>query len=239
MTNANCNPSTAATIDRYVSDLVVAKHRLRDLAMAERLDLVAACLRGTGAMASEWVTRACRAKGIDPAGPIAGEEIAAGPMAVVRFLRLLLRGLEETERYGAPVLPGRPSRLADGRWSLPVFPTRAGMFDALLFRGFHAHVRTLSDAPLEELLARRTARYRARLEHSAICLVLGAGNVTSIAPTDALSKLFLEGPLVVYPKPLWFPTHRGAWRLAERVLALCERPRWWRLPGIFAAALRT
>lgn len=197
MTNDSCNPSTEATIDRYVNDLVVAKHRLRDLAMAERLDLITACLRGTRVTANEWVTRACCAKGIDPAGPIAGEEIAAGPMAVVRFLRLLLCGLAETERHGAPVLPGRPSRLPDGRWALPVFPTRAGMFDALLFRGFHAHVRTLSDAPLEELLERRAASCRARLEHSAICLVLGAGNVTSIAPTDALSKLFIEGRVVL------------------------------------------
>jgi hypothetical protein len=56
---------------------------------------------------------------------------------------------------------------------------------------------------------------------------------------EAIEKTVLEGPLVVYPKPLWFPTHRGARRLAERVLTLCERPAWWRLPGLFAAALRT
>lgn len=197
MTIDSCSPSTHATIDRYVAELVVAKHRMRDLAMAQRLDLVQACLQGTGATASEWVAAACRAKGIDPVGPSAGEEIAAGPMAVVRFLQLLLRGLAETERLGAPRLPGRPRRLTDGRWSMPVFPTRAGMFDSVLFRGFHAHVRTRSDAPLEDLLQRRATTYRQRIEQSGVCLVLGAGNVTSIAPTDALSKLFLEGRVVL------------------------------------------
>jgi acyl-CoA reductase-like NAD-dependent aldehyde dehydrogenase len=66
----------------------------------------------------------------------------------------------------------------------------------------------------------------------------GIGWVHNSFMLDAIEKTVIEGPLVVWPKPLWFPTHRQAHVLARRVLDLYCRPAWWKLPGVFWPALR-
>jgi hypothetical protein len=55
---------------------------------------------------------------------------------------------------------------------------------------------------------------------------------------EQIEKCVLEGPLVVRPKPFWFPTHRQADKLAWKVLGLYHQPDWRKLPGIFWSALR-
>jgi hypothetical protein len=65
----------------------------------------------------------------------------------------------------------------------------------------------------------------------------GAGWVHNAYLLDGVEKCVLEGPLVVRPKPFWFPTHRQAHRLAWRVLDLYHRPAWWKLLGLVGPAL--
>ena len=197
MGQADRAPTSRTAIDQCLNRLTAAKPTFRHLTMPDRLALVESCRRGTKAVAGDWVAAACQAKGIDPAGPSAAEEIAAGPLATARFLLLLTDSLTQIDRRGAPALPGKAWQTATGQWCVPVFPTRAGMWDAILFRGFHAHVRLPAAASLAELLEKRATDYRQRIDQSGVCLVLGAGNVTSIAPTDALTKMFLDGRVVL------------------------------------------
>ena len=52
----------------------------------------------------------------------------------------------------------------------------------------------------------------------------GIGWVHNTYMLDGVEKTVFEGPLTVWPKPLWFPTHRTAHLLAPRVVELYRQP---------------
>jgi hypothetical protein len=66
----------------------------------------------------------------------------------------------------------------------------------------------------------------------------GIGSVHNTFMLEGVQKTVLEGPLTVWPKPLWFPTHRKPEPVAWRVLDLYARPSVWKLPALLIAALR-
>lgn len=66
----------------------------------------------------------------------------------------------------------------------------------------------------------------------------GIGAVHNTYLLDQFEKTILEGPLISFPKPIWFPSHGNALQVAEKLLSLYQRPGMMRLPPLFAAALR-
>jgi acyl-CoA reductase-like NAD-dependent aldehyde dehydrogenase len=184
--------TSTAEVDQALAELSQGKSRFRGTSIAEKVQLVQACLEGTYAQSRPWVEAACRAKGIDPQGPLAAEEISGGPMAVLRYCHLLIRSLKDIQRFGTPQLPGEVSDGPGGRLKVQVMPTR-GMFDSLLFQGFKAHVWMQPGVTRENLRDNMASSYRRGCQDEGICLVLGAGNVSSIAPADVFSRLFHEG----------------------------------------------
>src|SRR5438105_11730404 len=92
------------------------------LGVREKRALLDECRSGVVAVSEDWVRAACRAKGLDFAGPSSGEEWLAGPSVTVRNLRLLSESLVEIEARGKPrtgvALRTRP----DGRVEVDVFP---------------------------------------------------------------------------------------------------------------------
>ena len=52
----------------------------------------------------------------------------------------------------------------------------------------------------------------------------GIGSVHNTYLLDQFEKTVLEGPLVNFPKPVWFPDHRNAVRLADRLAQLYHDP---------------
>jgi acyl-CoA reductase-like NAD-dependent aldehyde dehydrogenase len=183
-------------IDRCLSDLAGAKERWRDTPLAKRIELARACLAGAVATSDRWIAEACRAKGIEPGTSLEGEETAAGPLATVRYLALLIRALEDIERTGSVRLPGRVRTLDNGQVSVQVFPTR-GLYDSVLFAGFRADVWMQPGITRENLLQHIACYVKPGMVPAGIALVLGAGNVSSIPPTDAFTKLFQEGKVVL------------------------------------------
>ena len=95
----------------------------------------------------------------------------------------------------APPLPRPPEYGPTGLLRVPLLPCR-GMFDSLLFRGFKAHV-WLQPHVTQENISRHLAPFYRSAAEPRVSLVLGAGNVSSIAPTDALYKLFQERKAVL------------------------------------------
>lgn len=65
----------------------------------------------------------------------------------------------------------------------------------------------------------------------------GIGNVHNTYLLDGVEKTVLEGPLMNFPKPIWFPAHRNGLRVARHLLNLYHGPTVWRLPKLFAAAV--
>ncbi|MEZ6035530.1 MAG: aldehyde dehydrogenase family protein [Planctomycetaceae bacterium] len=66
----------------------------------------------------------------------------------------------------------------------------------------------------------------------------GIGNVHNTYLLDQIEKTVMEGPLVNFPKPIWFPSHRNAVSVATQLVRLYHRPSILKLPQLFAAAIR-
>ncbi len=65
----------------------------------------------------------------------------------------------------------------------------------------------------------------------------GIGNVHNTYLLDGVEKTVLEGPLVNFPKPIWFPSHAKSVEVATRLLKLYHRPSLFKLPPLFFAAV--
>ncbi len=177
----------SSTLGSAVSDLKEGALWLTGASLSSLRELVDACGQGVVRNAHDWVRTACNAKRIGVDQPIAAEEILAGPASVLRYLRLLSIVLNDAERFGTPVLPGKLRTNSQGRECVPVLPV-SSLFDSLIFMGLEAEVWRQADAKKSQLF---TSNWIASHGASAqITGVLGAGNVSSIPATDMLYKIF-------------------------------------------------
>ncbi len=210
-----------AELDRIVTGLRDAAPSWVHLGLDERIELLDE-LAGTVAAAGDgWATAAAQAKGIRRTSPAMAEDWGSGVVMVLRNVQLLGRTLREIRETGRPAPPS--IRMDEhGRTVIDVYP--ADLRDRVLLPGFHAEVR------LQEGITPEQARdAMARIYHEGhvsapeVALVLGAGNVSSIGPMDALTQLFAEDRVVLlklnpvneYLEPhleaaLW-PLIRGGW----------------------------
>ena len=187
MSLADDRPRGAETADRALEGLAKGAFAWKRLSPIERAAILRRCMTGVLDVAPEWAALGCRAKGIEPASVLAGEEWLAGPMTTLRGFRLTAETLERVER---PVdLPTRTG--PGGRTVVSVFP--ASLLDRLLYLGIEGEVWFApGSAPTRARIYRDGAAAPA-----GIAAVLGAGNVSSIAPLDALYMLAAEGQVAV------------------------------------------
>jgi acyl-CoA reductase-like NAD-dependent aldehyde dehydrogenase len=180
-------PATSiADLDRAVERVAARKDEWTKVGVPDRIRLLERCIEGLTSVSEAWVADGCRAKGISPDDPLAGEEWIVGPSTTLRNARLLVRSLES---LGQPRPPKTWAR-DDGQLVARVFPTDA--FERAMFAGVTAEVWIEPGRP-----ATQGRIYREPSERGRVSLVLGAGNVSSIAPMDALYKLFVENEVVV------------------------------------------
>jgi len=187
-------PSPAEHVDRCVQELNASRDRLAKLSLADRRRLMEECLDRVVELAPEWVDAACQAKGIPEGSPLRAEEVTGGPVATARHLRLLIDNYKMIEAKGHIELPGAVKERPDGTLTVPVMPVR-GLFDAMIFAGFHATAwlgPQTKRADLDKL-----GSHLVKPGPAKTVLVLGAGNVSSIPPTDAISKVFQENHVVL------------------------------------------
>lgn len=144
----------------------------------------------TGVHAAEWVEVAARIKQLAPGSPLVGEEWISGPWAALTYANALGDTLACLERGQDPLAGSRSRKTASGQLAIEALPH--GWFDRVLLNGFHAEVwlRPGVSAARVGLGARTPDRTQGA------ALVLGAGNIFSIAPLDALYQLYAENRTV-------------------------------------------
>lgn len=178
--------TTGRQIDRAMIELQDGARRLAAASLEERIHWAVACIDATARVAREWVEAACAAKHLPPSSPARAEEVLAGPVAVVRYLRLIIATFRALQAGLAPQPRGTP-RVVRGQVRVPTFPT-GELYDAVTLRPLSAETwlepavhrdAIFGDAPAR--LSRRT------VPPPQICLVLGAGNVSAIPFTDVLT----------------------------------------------------
>ena len=196
---ASAPPSATAVVDREGLDAAVAsvaasRKRWANTPVGERFGLLERVIADTLAVAPDWIADACRAKGIAPGTPAAGEEWINLAIAV-RNARLLRDSLRDIARDGRPRLPGPLAAGPGGRVVAPVFPASA--YDRVLYPGTRAEVWLPPGRTAGEVTSQQAWAYREPRPDPVVELVLGAGNVSSIAPRDLLYGMFVENRVVV------------------------------------------
>lgn len=155
-----------------------------------RVEYLRSAVSGVLEVAPAWVDRACSAKGVPRDSGWAGEEWISGPMVTVRYLRLLIAALEAGGRPQPASIATGPG----GRTVARVFP--AEFVDRVLYPGIEADVWIEpGKLPSQGRIYRR--KEAGEFPPGCVCLVLGAGNIAAIPPTDLAQKLFAEDEVVV------------------------------------------
>ncbi|MHB8148017.1 MAG: aldehyde dehydrogenase family protein [Vulcanimicrobiaceae bacterium] len=187
--------SSADPIDRQLETLHEGATRWTTLPIAERTALLVSMRERTAAAAERWATAAAQAKGL--AGPLAGEEWISGPWALLYALNRYIATLQQIEKHGVPQIDqSRVRSRTDGQVVVSVFPE--SLWDTLLLSGVRADVWMQAGVSPQTVADTMGVWYRdATGRTPRVCLVLGAGNISSIPPLDVLYKLLADGSVCI------------------------------------------
>jgi acyl-CoA reductase-like NAD-dependent aldehyde dehydrogenase len=188
-------PTPIDQLDAAVASLVERAPVWSQLDVPSRIALLDELVEDTLAAAPAWAARAAEAKGIPRDSPHMGEDWLGGASPVLRNLQLLKSTLEDVLETGRPQPPALEVA-PNGQVVAKVFPTEP--LDNLLFTGFTGEVRLQRHVTLDEATERMGRIYRpGGKPEPGVALVLGAGNVSSIALMDVLTKLFVDDRVCV------------------------------------------
>ena len=186
--------ATAAELDIAVAALAASAPGWCATTITERLALLEQVQRTTHAAGAGWARSAAVAKGIDPDSHLSGEDWGTGPYFVLRNLQLLHTTLTDIAATGRPQPPRM--RTEGARVVVDVVP--ADRLDRVVHSGLRAEAWLLPGVTLDQARARMGRSYRIDHEREpGVAVVLGAGNVSSIGPMDALYQLFALDRVVV------------------------------------------
>jgi hypothetical protein len=192
--DARVEPTPLDVVDQAVSTLEANRKGWVQTTVDDRIALLDELLVTVLDAAPAWTVAAAVAKGIDRDSPLMGEDWVSGPSVVLRNVRLLKQTLEQVREHGAPQVEF--TTRASGQVVAKVFPE--GLLDQAMFPGFTGEVWLEPDVTVEQARAEMARVYRpGGKDDGGVALVLGAGNVSSIAPMDVLYKLFVEDRVCV------------------------------------------
>lgn len=191
--------SSRAEMDAAVAGLQENKGAWTLVSVRDRIALLTELSRRFLTVAERWAALGMEAEGLDPAHPGSGEEALVGPYFIVRNLRLLRESLLDIQTHGRPRIPGgvRTRQSSQGgQVSARVFPI--DVYDRVFYAGVTADVWMEPGITEKDLPNTQAVAYHNPVRQGRVALVLGAGNVSSIGPMDALYKLFVEDQVVVF-----------------------------------------
>lgn len=181
-----------ATLDVAVEELRARRAAWLAVQPRARIELIDELRKDVAAVADQWTAAVAEAEGLGP--DEASEEAMAGPYITLRQLRMLRRSLRGIARRGVPRIPGRVTTLPDGRVTARVMPV--DRFDRLTYPGVTGEVWMQPGVTRKDLRLTQAEAYRQPVD-GGVCVVLGAGNVSSIGPVDAIYKLFVANRVVI------------------------------------------
>ncbi|MBV8643089.1 MAG: aldehyde dehydrogenase family protein [Candidatus Eremiobacteraeota bacterium] len=192
--------TTVGALDR---DVEVLREHARDwarLGFAGKIRHLRTMRARTVEVGVAWAAVAAKAKGIAGTA-LAGEEWLSGPYGLLIALDRLIATVGEVAQFGGPRLPGTVRTRADGQVVADVFPAQSS--DRILLSGVRAETWMAPEVARGTLAAHTASALHAPKPDGYVTLVLGAGNIASIAPLDVLSALYAHGSVVMLkPNPV-------------------------------------
>jgi len=183
-------------LDAAISVLVSNKQNWAQTSLNERISILEDIKDRVLEVAEEWALTASAKKQIPQGSPLEGEEWISGPYTVLNACNALITTLQEMP--GKSFLRHLPTRsISESQVSTQVIPRT--IWDHLILSGIKAEVWMEPGVTAGNLYEFAAAAYdipeNERL--GSVSLVLGAGNVASIAPLDCFQKLFSEHAVVL------------------------------------------
>ena len=182
-------------LDRAIDALRVGAERWARTSLADRAALLRRTHDSIGRASNRWALTATGLKRLDAASSLVGEEWLSGPYAVLTGVTRLAKSLDALAAGGSPLDGLRFHHAPGGRQSVDVLPL--DLAETLLLSGFSAEVWMRPGTSAEEARGRAGLGARRTGESGGVGLVLGAGNITSIPPLDALYELVANNRAVI------------------------------------------
>ncbi|MET9487701.1 aldehyde dehydrogenase family protein [Nocardia sp. NPDC006630] len=187
--------ATADTIEAAVKALRTGEDEWARTPLSGRRALLDQIHALTEANAEEWVRIAAGIKGLPADSPLLGEEWVSGPYPLLTATTALAGSLAALEAGRSPVGGYTITDAPENRSAIKVLPH--GIFDWLLLNGFTAEVWTKPGVDAGTVRAKAGLAQRDPQQTHGIGVVLGAGNIFSIAPLDVLYQLFAYNRVAV------------------------------------------
>lgn len=181
---------TTAAADQIVEELLDGELTWARTSLTDRRAALAAFGDLVAEHAEEWVRLSAEVKQLPADSPLLGEEWVSGPWAVLSYVQALGRTLATLDAGGNPLDGASMRSVAGGRVAIDVLPHT--VWDRLLLNGFRAELWARPGVGVGDLLDSAGLGQRAPHETNGVALVLGAGNISSIAPLDVLYVLFAD-----------------------------------------------
>ena len=190
-------PTPYPELDRQLEQLSGNRQAWVETPVAQRIAILEAIKQCLMPVARDWAETAAQRKGIAEGSPLAGEEWLSGPYTVMNYCNQMMATLSRVQ--GKKHLDGVPLReLPNGQLAARVLPH--SIWDRLLLSGVTADV-WMEPGVTRANLAQNTAGIydssSSMHKQGKLALVLGAGNIASIAPLDVFHKLFAENQVVL------------------------------------------
>ena len=187
--------ATTAQFDQMIAELHDGERGWARESLASRRDLLLQMHANVAAHAEQWVRVAGEIKQLPAGSPLLGEEWTSGPWAVLGYAEALAETLARLAQ-GRDLLAGYPVGTAPGgRVAVDVLPHN--VFDRLLLSGFRAQVWMEPGVTEQETREQAGLGLRTPEQTAGVAVVMGAGNIFSIAPLDVLYQLYAHNRVVL------------------------------------------
>ena len=183
-------------IDATLARLDENKRRWARTSLRQRIEILEAIRQRTFEVAAAWAETASDHKQIPPGSPLRGEEWLSGPYTLISACNGLIETLSKLD--GKTYLDNLDiSDVGTDQVAVDVLPH--SLWDRLLLSGVSAQIWMQPGVNRENLADHSATAYNlpADSREGSVGLVLGAGNISSIAPLDCFQKLFSEHSVVV------------------------------------------
>jgi len=193
-------PSSQTEIDEALEILEAHKNAWVDLDIQERIDILDEIMDDLPSVADRWIGASIAAQELQ------GNSFGIGESSVVfsvvyRIVRILRQSLNDIQQNGQPRIPGSVGKRANGQLTARVLPQN--WYDRMVMQGYTAEVWMKPDAPGKNGMPSQASFYHREDKEGKVALVLGVGNVAAIVVADFMSKLFIEGQVVLLkPSPV-------------------------------------
>jgi acyl-CoA reductase-like NAD-dependent aldehyde dehydrogenase len=186
--------TSANEMEQCLNVLQSNKDRWVITGIDERIAILDEIKRDLIPLSDRWVALSIEAKGIPQHSYGEGEEwmFLGGIYGLIASLR---QSLADIKKYGSPRIAGPITMRSDNQTVVRVFPQT--LIERTMFPGLTEEVWMEPGIFPEETLISQAQAYKDQDAWGAVCLVLGAGNVSTLPITDIFHRLFIANHVVI------------------------------------------